>query len=214
MQGELTVPETDPGSAGTSKERSSAPPDETFSQTAKGLGQLVERISPWLLDFGSWIFGALIAFNLLMLASLLTVGPVDAAAVVATAAIALALPPTVAGFFLLRLLEDMKKARLEDLAAEAFQEVGFSVDPVKSPDDLESIARKRTRIVLIYSYSILAWSVLLTVIGISAALWHMAWWVSVTFAVMTLASQGLVIGAMASWPSRARAWSKAPAEHR
>jgi hypothetical protein len=30
-----------------------------------------------LLALGTWIFGALIAFNLLILAALLTVGPVD-----------------------------------------------------------------------------------------------------------------------------------------
>jgi len=197
------VPETDHRSAGPGKERRSPSPDQTFNQTLDGFGKLVEQLTPWLLDFGSWIYGALIAFNLLLLASLLTVGPIDAAAVVATAAIALALPPTVAGFFLLRLLEDIKKVRLEEVASAAFQEAGLGVDQV-GPPDLESIAKERTKIVLIYSYSILAWSVLLTVIGISAALWHMAWWVSVTFVLMTLASGGLVIGAMASWPSRSR----------
>jgi MFS family permease len=197
------VPETDHGSAGPGKERRNPSSDQTFSQTVEGFGKLVEQLTPWLLDFGSWIYGALIAFNLLLLASLLTVGPVDAATVVATAAIAFALPPTVAGFFLLRLLEDIKKVRLEEVASAAFQGAGLSVDQV-GPPDLESIAKERTKIVLIYSYSILAWSVLLTVIGISAALWHMAWWVSVTFVVMTLASGGLVLGAMASWPSRSR----------
>ena len=197
------MPETDPGSTGPSKKRRSPSPDQTFSQTLKGFGTLVEQITPWLLELGSWIYGALIAFNLLLLASLLTVGPVDAATVVGTAAIALALPPTVAGFFLLRLLEDVKKARLEQVASAAFQEAGLGVDYAES-HDLESMAKQRTKIVLIYSYSILAWSVLLTVIGISAALWHMAWWVSVTFVLMTVASGGLVIGAMASWPSRSR----------
>jgi MFS family permease len=197
------MPETDPGSAGPGKKRRSPSPDPTFGRTSEGFGKLVEQLTPWLLDFGSWIYGALIAFNLLILASLLTVGPVDAAAVVATAAIALALPPTVAGFFLLRLLEDIKKVRLEEVASAAFQEAGLSVDQV-GPADLESIAKERTKIVLIYSYSILAWSILLTVIGISAALWHMAWWVSATFVLMTLASSGLVVGAMASWPSRSR----------
>jgi hypothetical protein len=101
-------------------------PDETFSQSLKGFGTMVERITPWLLDLGSWIFGALIAFDLLILAALLTVGPADLAALIATAAFALALPPTVAGFFLLRLLEDIKSARLEDVAVEAFQDAGFS----------------------------------------------------------------------------------------
>ena len=174
-------------------------PDETFSQTVKGLGTLGERLIPWLLDLGSWIFGALIAFNLLVLAALLTVGPVDPAVLVATAAIALGLPPAVAGFFVLKLLEDVKRVRLDDLAAEAFQEAGFSVqEQVLSPDAVESMVKRTTRNVLIYSYSLLAASVLLTVIGIGAALWHMGWWISLAFVVMTLVSGGLVIGAIAS----------------
>jgi len=140
-------------------------------------------------------------FDLLILAALLTVGPADLAALVATAAFALALPPNAAGFFLLRLLEDIKNARLEDVAVQAFQEAGLSVNQVQPSDTSESIAKQRTKTVLIYSYSILSVSVLLTVIGVSAALWHMAWWISVAFVVVTLVSPGVVVGAMASWPS-------------
>lgn len=184
-------------------------PDETFSQTVKGFGTLVERITPWLLDLGSWIFGGLIAFDLLILSALLTVGPADLAALIATAAVSLALPPSVAGFFLLRLLGDIKKARLEDVAAEAFQEAGLSVNPVQSPDASESIVKQRTKTVLIYSYSILSLSVLLTVIGVTAALWHMAWWISVAFVAVTLVSPGVLFGAMASWPSRLKPRSRA-----
>jgi hypothetical protein len=184
-------------------------PDETFSQTLKGFGTMVERVTPWLLDLGSWIFGALIAFDLLIMAALLTVGPADLAALIAAAAFALALPPSVAGFFLLRLLEDIKKARLEDVAIEALQEVGLSVNQVQTPKESESIVKQRTKIALIYSYSILSVSVLLTVIGVSAALWHMAWWISVSFVVVTLVSPGVVVGAMASWPSRVKPPSKA-----
>ncbi len=186
-----------------------ATPDETFNQTIKGFGTLVERITPWLLDLGSWIFGALIAFDLLILAALLTVGPADLAALVATAAFALALPPNAAGFFLLKVLEDIKNARLEDVAVQAFQEAGFGVSPIQAPDAAESVVKQRTKTVLIYSYSILSVSVLLTVIGVTAALWHMAWWISVAFVAVTLVSPGVVLGAMASWPSRVKPPSKA-----
>jgi hypothetical protein len=110
-------------------------PPTTFNQTLNGFGTMVERITPWLLDLGSWIFGALIAFDLLILAALLTVGPADLAALIATAALALALPPNAARFFLLRLLEDIKNARLEEVAVEAFQ----------------GAAKQRTKTVLIYS---------------------------------------------------------------
>lgn len=189
--------------------RRSAPPDDTFSRTLQGFGKAVEQLTPWLLDLGSWIFGALIAFNLLLLASLLTVGPVDSAVLVATAAIGLGLPPAVAGFFVLRLLEDVKKVRLEEIATQAFAEVGFSApDQVPTPDVIELVLKQRTKSVLIYSYSILAVSVLLTVIGISAALWHMGWWISLAFVAMTLVSGGLVVGAIVSSPPGSKPSSK------
>lgn len=181
------------------------PPDETFTQTIKGFGKIVERITPWLLDLGSWVFGALIAFDLLVLGSLLTVGPVDPAVLVATAAIALALPPTVAGFFVLRLLNDMKTVRLEDVAAEAFQEVGFRLEgQIPSEDALERTVKQRTQRVLVYSYVTLMLSVLLTVTAITAALWHMAWWISLSFLATTVVSQSLVLGAIATSPRQPR----------
>src|SRR5581483_1452054 len=37
--------------------------DEMAGRTAKGLRNLVERISPWLFTVGSWVFGGLIAFE-------------------------------------------------------------------------------------------------------------------------------------------------------
>ena len=39
----------------------------------KGLRNLLEKITPWLFAVGSWIFGGLIAFNLVAVSSLLTV---------------------------------------------------------------------------------------------------------------------------------------------
>ena len=176
--------------------------DQEWNKTLKGFGTLVERITPWLLELGSWIYGALIAFNLLILASLLTVGPVDRAVLVATAALALAIPPDVAGFVLLRLVDDLRKVRLEDLAIKSFEEAGFDVPDVQRPGDPEAVLRSRTRTVLLYCYSILTISLLLTLIGVTAALWHMAWWIGVSFFVMSLASVGLVVGAFATPSSR------------
>ncbi|HVH64783.1 MAG TPA: hypothetical protein VM674_02015 [Candidatus Acidoferrum sp.] len=202
-------PKPEPQPGGRGEQRVHPPPDETFSQVLKGFGGLVERLTPWLLDLGSWIFGALIAFNLLILASLLTVGPVDAAVLIATLAIALALPPAVAGFFVLRLVEDVKKVRFEDMAAQAFREAGLRVeDQFPPPEAIEALLKQRTKTVLIYSYSILSLSVLFTVAGITAALWHMGWWISLVFLVMTIVSGGAVISAMAGWPSARRKVSR------
>jgi hypothetical protein len=58
----------------------------------KAVSKVLENIMPWLLDVGSWIFGGLIAFNLLVMASLITVGPVDRSIKISTAGFALALP--------------------------------------------------------------------------------------------------------------------------
>ena len=83
-------------------------------------GTLVERITQSLLDLGSWIFGALLAFNLVILGALLTIGPVDAAVIGSTTAFRLALPSDVAGFFLLRLMTDLKNVDLAEVASQAF----------------------------------------------------------------------------------------------
>jgi hypothetical protein len=177
-------------------------PDETFAQTVKAFGTIVERITPWLLDLGSWIFGALIAFNLLILGSLLTVGPVDRAVLIATAALALALPPNVAGFLLLRLLKDMQNVQLETVAVQSFEEAGFDMpDNRAGPADVARANRRRTRLVLICAYSILALSFLLTIVGVAAALWHMAWWIGLAFLVATVLSQVLVGWVITASPS-------------
>ena len=163
----------------------------------KALGKLVERITPWLLDFGSWIFGGLIAFNLLVVAALITVGPVDPAITVSTAAFALALPLELAGLLLLRLDQDLKHVGFEEEVAQAFQEVGPNVrEQVASRTALELWPKRRTRIVLLYALWILALSVVLTLTGMAAALWHMAWWIGVVFFAMVLISQGMVIVAL------------------
>jgi hypothetical protein len=191
------VSQTDPAPADPHQEIPLAAPEEVYKQSMKAVGKLVERITPWLLDFGSWIFGGLIAFNLLVLAALITVGPVDPAITVSTAAFALALPLELAGLLLLRLDQDLKHVGFEEEVAQAFQEVGPNVrEQVASRTALELWPKRRTRIVLLYALWILALSVVLTLTGMAAALWHMAWWIGVVFFAMVLISQGMVIVAL------------------
>lgn len=186
------------------------PTDETWARTVSGLEAVVDRITPWLLDLGNWIFGGLIALNLLILGSLMTIGPVDNAVLVATAALALALPPDVAGFLLLRLAADMKKVDLEEVATSAFVEAGFTrEEPNAEASDSQAAERKRTRTVLRYSYGLLTLTILLTVIGVTAAMWHMAWWIAVGFVAVTVVSQSLVFGAIAGSGSNTR-WRPPP----
>ena len=169
--------------------------DDTWKRTVAGLSTLVERITPWLLDLGNWIFGALIAFNLVILGALLTVGPVDPAVLIATAAFALALPLDAAGFVLLRFVTDMKNVDLEQVATKAFEEVGFSRFGDSDPSES---AKRRTAAVLRYSYMLLALTFLLTLIGVTAALWHMSWWIGVLFVAMVIVSQAIVFIALVS----------------
>lgn len=186
------------------------PTDETWARTVSGLEAVVDRITPWLLDLGNWIFGGLIALNLLILGSLMTIGPVDNAVLVATAALALALPPDVAGFLLLRLAADMKKVDLEEVATSAFVEAGFTrEEPNAEASDSQAAERKRTRTVLRYSYGLLTLTILLTVIGVTAAMWHMAWWIAVAFVAVTVVSQSLIFGAIAGSGSNTR-WRPPP----
>jgi len=189
--------QSDPAPADPHQEISRAAPQEQYKQSMKAFGKFVERISPWLFEVGSWIFGGLIAFNLLVMASLITVGPVDPAIMVATAAFALALPLDVTGLFLLRLVQDMKRVGFEEEVAQVFHDVGFTVgEQIASPKALESLRKRRTGIVLGSSLGILALSVLLTLTGMTAALWHMAWWIGVVFFAMVMISLAIVIVAI------------------
>jgi hypothetical protein len=183
-----------------SKRRAAA--DETWVRTQAALGTLLARVTPWLLDLGNWIFGALIAFSLVILGAMLTVGPVDRAVLVATAAFALALPLDVAGFVLLRIAVDMKKVDLETVATAAFVEAGFTSEEVGQALDPRESEQKRTRKVLLYSYNLLTLTALLTLVGMTAALWHMAWWIGVAFAAMLLVSLSVVGGALTTYKTR------------
>jgi hypothetical protein len=183
-----------------SKRRAAA--DETWVRTQAALGTLLARVTPWLLDLGNWIFGALIAFSLVILGAMLTVGPVDRAVLVATAAFALALPLDVAGFVLLRIAVDMKKVDLETVATAAFVEAGFTSEEVGQALDPRESEQKRTRKVLLYSYNLLTVTALLTLVGMTAALWHMAWWIGVAFAAMLLVSVSVVGGALTTYKTR------------
>lgn len=172
---------------------------------------MLAQIAPWLLELGGWVFGALIAFDLVILGALLTVGPVDLAIKIASAAFAVALPPDVAGFLFLRLMADMKKVGLEEIATKAMSEAGFKVEN-QSPGAREAFERRRTRTMLYYSYALLAVGLLLTLVGVTAALWHMAWWIGSLFVVMAIASQAIVVIAIAATGSEGK-W-QAPAAQR
>src|SRR5215471_19580868 len=148
--------QTDPAPVDPQQKISLAAAEEQNKQIMKAFGKLVERISPWLLEFGSWIFGGLIAFTLLVMASLFTVGPVDPTIIVSTAAFAFALPLNVTGLFLLRLVKDLEHVGFEQEFVQAFQDVDFTVEEqAPSPKTLASLQKRRTGFFLAYSLGIL-----------------------------------------------------------
>ncbi len=154
----------------------------------RGFGRFIEQISPALFDVGAWIFGGLLAFDLLILASLFTIGPVAASVRIATAALAFALPLDLLGLILIRLTRELKGAGYEDRFLQALQDEGYSSTELPAPDArqglLAEMHRQRSILVLQASAAFLVISMLLVLIGLSATLWYMAWWIAVGFLVM------------------------------
>jgi hypothetical protein len=182
-----------------SPERSSPELTEQRVRSLSALARVVEWITPWLIEVGSWVLGGLIALNLVVIAALITVGPVDRAVRIATATFACALPFDVAGILLLRMIKDARDLRFDDLAARAFQEARFPgfEEHVPGPAERGSLAAHRARVALSYALVITALSVASTFTGVVASLWHMAPWVAGSFLVAASIS-GLFLVAVAA----------------
>ena len=142
---------------------------DTPARTFQGLRNLADSTTPWLIDVGSWIFGGLIAINLVVISALITVGPVDAAIRTATAALAAAVPVNLAGIILLRFIRDVKELGLEDLTLQAFQQAGFPDIHAHFPVPSEQTSRRsrQARVVLLYALGVAALSAVLTFIGVA-----------------------------------------------
>ena len=175
--------------------------EEQSKQQLKAFGNLVEKIKPWLFEFGNWIFGGLIAVNLIIVGSLLTVGPDHPAILVSIAAFACALPLNVSGLFLLKLIKDMSGVAIDDVIRQAFQDAEVPNVEIYFPvsEEKESLYKRRSNVGLRYSIALAALSTGLTMLGMVAALWYMAWWVGVIFLVMVIASVILIMTVVARW---------------
>jgi hypothetical protein len=164
-------------------------------QSMKALEAVTESITPWLVEFGTWVFAGLIGFALIVIAPLVTLGPVETTILVSTAALALTLPLNLAGLLLLRLVQDMQ--RYEDKLAQGIHDASLILGAeFASPLAANPTQKRRTEVILLVSLGILTVSALLTLIGLSAALWHVAWWIGVLFLVMTIISLGIVVVAL------------------
>ena len=154
-------------------------PAEQSRHTFNALGNLLERVTPWLLAVGSWIFGGLIAFNLLFIPAILNVRPVDLPIRISITAFAIALPLNVTGLLLLRLVKDIRDIRLDELTFQAFQETGFPNLDAYLPTlpERQKQNERKVRVSLGYSFAIATLTTVLTLTGLVAALWHVAWWI-------------------------------------
>lgn len=170
---------------------------ELYRQGMEAFEKVVESITPWLVEFGTWIFAGLIGFALIVIAPLVTIGPVEATILVSTAALALTLPLNVAGLLLLRLVQDMQ--RYEDKLAQGFHDASAILGAdFAAPLAASSIQKRRTEIILLVSLGLLTVSVLSTLVGLTAALWHVAWWIGALFLLMTIISLGIVVVALSA----------------
>jgi len=169
--------------------------DERSARTFEGLRILVAKLTPWLIDVGSWMFGGLTAVNLVVISALITVGPVDASIRMSTAALAAALPLNVAGIVLLRLVKDLETVAVDGLALRAFRAAGFpNIDAYfPAPRDRAFQYARRSRIALLYSMGIAALNLALTLTGVAAAVWHMGQWIAFVFFSSIVLSGALVL---------------------
>ncbi len=193
------VSQTDPTPTDPQEDTVLAAAHLVENQSREAFDKVVERITPWLMEIGNWVFAGLIGFTLVIMGPLITIGPADRAILVSTVAFALALPLNVAGLVLLRLVQDTARIGLADEWVRAFQDAGFPIgEQIASAQTLEVLQRRRTRVALLYSLGMLTLSVLLTLTGLIAVLWHMASWIGIAFFAMVIISLGAVLAAFAT----------------
>lgn len=160
--------------------------DDPLKQRQEALGNIVETLKPWLFEFGNWIFGGLLAFNLVIVAPLLTLPQGHPEILIAITAFVCALPLDVSGLFLMKLIKDIRNIAIDDVMKEAFKDIRSAAMEAApwAAESGPSLYKKRTDISLRYSVRLAALSTVFTMLGMTAALWYIAWWVAVTFLVM------------------------------
>lgn len=122
-----------------------------------------------------------------MLAALLTVGPVDRAVLISTAAFAVGLPPEVGAFVLLRLVRDLESTKIEDVVLQTLTEAGLDSHLPAAASG--SRRERRAASALGVSYALLVVGIMSALVGLTATLWHMGWWIAVAFVAAVVVSQ-------------------------
>jgi len=173
--------------------------DEQSARTFEGLRNLVAKVTPWLIEVGSWIFGGLTAINLVVISALITVGPVATAIKISTAALAAALPLNVRNS---PAQAHQGPERGQHRWADATGVSGCRLPTHRrayfpAPRERAIQHARRSRVALLYSMGIAALSIALTVAGIAAALWHLGQWIALVLVSSVVLSAALVTIAIA-----------------
>ncbi len=191
------MPENNPPPTKPNTDVAYAAAQATLSQAQKAVEEAMELTMPWLVDVGNWIFAGLIAFDLVVMAPLIVTASIGQALTISIVMFALALPLNLAGLVMLRLIKDMAHLGFSEEWARAYQEAGLPLgEQLASPKAREAQRKRRATVVLYYSFAVLTLSVALTLTGLTAALWHIAWWIGVVFLAMAVISLGIVIASM------------------
>jgi ABC-type multidrug transport system fused ATPase/permease subunit len=163
---------------------------EKIEQRRQVMTTLLDSLKPWLIEFGNWIFGGLIAFNLIFVAPLLTIGLNHIDLTVSIVAFVCALPLEISGLLLLKLTRDLNDIAIDDVVTQAFKGANIPEieDHLPTTEQIQTNYKRRTEIGLRYSVWLSAASAFLTFLGMIAALWYIAWWVTVIFIIVSLLS--------------------------
>ncbi|MBA3868946.1 MAG: hypothetical protein H0X30_07320, partial [Anaerolineae bacterium] len=148
--------------------------EERIEQRRQIMNSIMDTLKPWLIEFGNWIFGGLIAFNLIIVAPLITIGLGHMEVMVSIVAFACALPLDVAGILLLKLTKDLNDMSIDKVMHQAFKDANIPDIEKHLPtaEQVKSTYKLRTEVGLRYSIWLGGTSAILTLLGMIAALWY------------------------------------------
>jgi len=177
-----------------------AEPDQRAAATMRGFALLMARTTSWLYEVGTWKFGGLIGFSLLLVSALLTVGPIDTAILVSVTTLGCALPLDIAAISVLRLAKDSREVGMwmDELALQSLKDAGFpDIESYFPPaSEREDQRHRREFVTIAFAAGIAPLSFALSLTGLVAALWYMAWWIGVAVLIVAVVSAVLVVLAL------------------
>lgn len=163
--------------------------DDWMQAIQSWLGHSQQIVLKWLYDVGGWIFAGLIAVALLLLQPLMTVSHIDPVLFIAGLTLAAALPLNLAGVWIVRYLKNQNQALADAALAPTRPSAGGDETTASNLPAFSAKQRQFTHLILSILFGL---SVLLTLIGVVCALWHISGAVTLVFLF------ALVVGLLAT----------------